>query len=80
VARLLDNILQFVLAFRMEYYKLILPNTESSWQTLGGNTLKWIYEFAYITASLEFPEQLPHVCSGYVYLEKRLNWVKSCAL
>lgn len=46
----------FVLALLMEYYKLILPeHLNHQGKLFGGNTLKWIDEFAYITASQEFP-------------------------
>jgi acyl-CoA hydrolase len=40
----------------MEHYKLILPEFLNNQGTLfGGHLLKWIDEFAYITASLEYP-------------------------
>ena len=40
----------------MEYFKLILPeHLNHHGKLFGGNTLKWIDEFAYITASREFP-------------------------
>jgi len=53
---LLDTLLWIVLAFLMEYYKLILPeHLNHKGKLFGGNTLKWIDEFAYITASQEFP-------------------------
>jgi acyl-CoA hydrolase len=40
----------------MEYYKLVLPEHLNHYGNLfGGNLLKWIDEFAYITANLEFP-------------------------
>lgn len=40
----------------MEHYKLILPEFMNNQGTLfGGHLLKWIDEFAYITASLEYP-------------------------
>ncbi len=45
-----------MLALLVEYYKLIIPEHLNHHDKLfGGNTLKWIDEFAYITASLEFP-------------------------
>lgn len=52
----MDINLCFVLAFVMEYYKLILPeHLNHHGKLFGGNTLKWIDEFAYITANQEFP-------------------------
>jgi acyl-CoA hydrolase len=40
----------------MEHYKLVLPEHLNHYGNLfGGNLLKWIDEFAYITANLEFP-------------------------
>lgn len=41
----------------MEHYKLILPeHLNHDGMLFGGNMLKWIDEFAYITASREFPD------------------------
>lgn len=41
----------------MEHYKLILPeHLNHDGFLFGGNMLKWIDEFAYITASQEFPQ------------------------
>ena len=46
----------FVLALLMEYYKLILPeHLNHQGKLFGGNTKKWIDEFANNTASQEFP-------------------------
>ncbi len=40
----------------MEHYKLILPeHLNHDGFLFGGNMLKWIDEFAYITANQEFP-------------------------
>ncbi|WP_013321463.1 acyl-CoA thioesterase [Gloeothece verrucosa] len=40
----------------MDYYKLVLPEHLNHYGNLfGGNLLKWIDEFSYITANLEFP-------------------------
>jgi acyl-CoA hydrolase len=40
----------------LEHYKLILPeNLNHDGFLFGGNMLKWIDEFAYITANHEFP-------------------------
>jgi acyl-CoA hydrolase len=40
----------------MDHYKLILPeHLNHDGFLFGGNMLKWIDEFAYITASQEFP-------------------------
>ena len=40
----------------MEHYKLILPeHLNHHGKLFGGNMLKWIDEFAYITANQEFP-------------------------
>lgn len=40
----------------MDHYKLVLPEHLNHYGNLfGGNLLKWIDEFAYITANLEFP-------------------------
>ncbi len=40
----------------MDHYKLILPEHLNHYGHLcGGNMLKWIDEFAYITANQEFP-------------------------
>lgn len=40
----------------MDYYKLVLPEHLNHYGKLfGGNLLKWIDEFAYISANLEFP-------------------------
>jgi acyl-CoA hydrolase len=39
----------------MDHYKLVLPEHLNHYGSLfGGNLLKWIDEFAYITAKLEF--------------------------
>jgi acyl-CoA hydrolase len=41
----------------MNHYKLILPeHLNHDGFLFGGNMLKWIDEFAYITASQDFPE------------------------
>lgn len=41
----------------MNHYKLILPeHLNHDGFLFGGNMLKWIDEFAYITASQEFPD------------------------
>lgn len=40
----------------MKHYKLVLPEFMNEQGVLfGGNLLKWIDEFAYITASLDLP-------------------------
>lgn len=40
----------------MKHYKLLLPeHLNNNGVLFGGNLLKWIDEFAYITASLEYP-------------------------
>jgi len=40
----------------MDHYKLVLPEHLNHYNNLfGGNLLKWIDEFAYITANIEFP-------------------------
>lgn len=40
----------------MEHYKLVLPEHLNHYGYLfGGNLLKWVDEFAWIAASLEFP-------------------------
>lgn len=40
----------------MDHYKLVLPEHLNHYGSLfGGNLLKWIDEFAYIPAKLEFP-------------------------
>lgn len=40
----------------MDHYKLVLPEHMNHYGDLfGGNLLNWIDEFAYITASVEFP-------------------------
>ncbi len=40
----------------MKHYKLVLPESMNEQGALfGGNLLKWIDEFAYVTASLDFP-------------------------
>ena len=50
----------------MNHYKLILPEHLNHHDKLfGGNMLKWIDEFAYITANIEFP--------GYTFLTKALD-------
>lgn len=41
----------------MDHYKLVLPEHLNHYGNLfGGNLLKWIDEFAYITANLEYPD------------------------
>lgn len=41
----------------MKHYKLLLPeHLNNNGVLFGGNLLKWIDEFAYITASLEYPK------------------------
>lgn len=41
----------------MEHHKLVLPEHINNQGALfGGYLLKWLDEFAYITASLEFPD------------------------
>jgi acyl-CoA hydrolase len=41
----------------MKHYKLVLPEFMNEQGVLfGGNLLKWIDEFAYITASLDHPQ------------------------
>ena len=40
----------------MKHYKLVLPEFMNEQEALfGGNLLKWIDEFAYVTASLDHP-------------------------
>ncbi len=40
----------------MEHYKLLLPeHINNNGVLFGGNLLKWLDEFAYITASLHYP-------------------------
>lgn len=40
----------------MEHYKLLLPeHMNNNGVLFGGNLLKWLDEFAYITASLHYP-------------------------
>ncbi len=40
----------------MDHYKLVLPEHLNHYGNLfGGNLLKWVDEFAYISANLEFP-------------------------
>ena len=52
----MDSFLRFALALLMEGHKLILTeHLNHRGKLFGGNTLKWIDEFAYITASKEFP-------------------------
>ncbi len=42
--------------YTMQHYKLILPeHLNHHGKLFGGNMLKWIDEFAYITATQEFP-------------------------
>lgn len=41
----------------MDHYKLVMPEALNHYGFLfGGNLMKWIDEFAYITANLEYPE------------------------
>ncbi len=41
----------------MDHYKLVMPEALNHYGFLfGGNLLKWIDEFAYITANLDYPE------------------------
>ena len=41
----------------MDHYKLVLPEHINHYGHLfGGNLLNWIDEFAYITASVEYPQ------------------------
>lgn len=41
----------------MDHFKLVLPeNMNDQGSLFGGYLLKWLDEFAYITASMEFPE------------------------
>ena len=41
---------------QMEHYKLLLPeHINNNGVLFGGNLLKWLDEFAYITASLQYP-------------------------
>jgi acyl-CoA hydrolase len=40
----------------MKHYKLVLPEFMNEQEALfGGNLLKWIDEFAYVTVSLDYP-------------------------
>ncbi len=40
----------------MKHYKLLLPeHLNNNGVLFGGNLLKWLDEFAYITASLDYP-------------------------
>jgi acyl-CoA hydrolase len=40
----------------MKHYKLVLPEFMNEQDALfGGNLLKWIDEFAYVTVSLDYP-------------------------
>lgn len=40
----------------MDHYKIVLPEFLNDQGSLfGGNLLKWVDEFAYVTASLDFP-------------------------
>jgi hypothetical protein len=66
----------------MEYYKLILPeHLNHHGKLFGGNTLKWIDEFAYITASQEFPATLSSLLRWITsFSERPFVWERSCAL
>ncbi|NJK48817.1 acyl-CoA thioesterase [Candidatus Gracilibacteria bacterium] len=59
----------------MDYYKLVLPEHLNHYGNLfGGSLLKWIDEFAYIAANLEFPgNQFVTIALGNVEFRHGVN-------